>query len=121
MTPSFPQLRSSVLPPDGLSVDEHRLDSVGRRRRVFEVGAVDNGVGVENDEVGMIAFAHRAAPGEAEDRGGQSGHAVHGILQRDQAEVACIAAEHPRSEAHTSELQSLMRISYAVFCLKKKK
>src|SRR3546814_8238358 len=29
-------------------------------------------------------------------------------------------AEAPRSEEHTSELQSLMRISYAVFCLKKK-
>src|SRR3546814_3337009 len=30
-------------------------------------------------------------------------------------------AQHPvRSEEHTSELQSLMRISYAVFCLKKK-
>src|SRR3546814_6293532 len=27
----------------------------------------------------------------------------------------------PRSEEHTSELQSLMRISYAVYCLKKKK
>src|SRR3546814_8627923 len=30
------------------------------------------------------------------------------------------AAGHRRSEEHTSELQSLMRISYAVFCLKKK-
>src|SRR3546814_4560924 len=30
-------------------------------------------------------------------------------------------AFHERSEEHTSELQSLMRISYAVFCLKKKK
>src|SRR3546814_8033585 len=29
--------------------------------------------------------------------------------------------EQPRSEEQTSELQSLMRISYAVFCLKKKK
>src|SRR3546814_5739063 len=29
--------------------------------------------------------------------------------------------EQSRSEEHTSELQSLMRISYAVFCLKKKK
>src|SRR3546814_9794371 len=29
--------------------------------------------------------------------------------------------EEARSEEHTSELQSLMRISYAVFCLKKKK
>src|SRR3546814_4426051 len=31
------------------------------------------------------------------------------------------AVERLRSEEHTSELQSLMRISYAVFCLKKKK
>src|SRR3546814_8516298 len=30
-------------------------------------------------------------------------------------------SSHLRSEEHTSELQSLMRISYAVFCLKKKK
>src|SRR3546814_3917627 len=30
-----------------------------------------------------------------------------------------LARELPRSEEHTSELQSLMRISYAVFCLKK--
>src|SRR3546814_6090576 len=29
-------------------------------------------------------------------------------------------ADVPRSEEHTSELQSLMRLSYAVFCLKKK-
>src|SRR3546814_10110640 len=32
-----------------------------------------------------------------------------------------IAGAEDRSEEHTSELQSLMRISYAVFCLKKKK
>src|SRR3546814_1729528 len=31
------------------------------------------------------------------------------------------ATKYDRSEEHTSELQSLMRISYAVFCLKKKK
>src|SRR3546814_20222624 len=34
--------------------------------------------------------------------------------------VSCGAGQR-RSEEHTSELQSLMRISYAVFCLKKKK
>src|SRR3546814_14102736 len=33
----------------------------------------------------------------------------------------CHVMAHERSEEHTSELQSLMRISYAVFCLKKKK
>src|SRR3546814_4348225 len=32
----------------------------------------------------------------------------------------CCLGSHHRSEEHTSELQSLMRISYAVFCLKKK-
>src|SRR3546814_8299187 len=32
-----------------------------------------------------------------------------------------VGTEKKRSEEHTSELQSLMRISYAVFCLKKKK
>src|SRR3546814_8753642 len=36
--------------------------------------------------------------------------------------VSATRLAHPRrSEEHTSELQSLMRISYAVFCLKKKK
>src|SRR3546814_4506293 len=34
---------------------------------------------------------------------------------------AAISVSDARSEEHTSELQSLMRISYAVFCLKKKK
>src|SRR3546814_3457995 len=41
------------------------------------------------------------------------GHALRTALRS-------IAEKH-RSEEHTSELQSLMRISYAVFCLKKKK
>src|SRR3546814_8984700 len=34
--------------------------------------------------------------------------------------TATVIRGHVRSEAHTSEIQSLMRISYAVFCLKKK-
>src|SRR3546814_9030043 len=37
------------------------------------------------------------------------------------ASGAAFMAHGTRSEEHTSELQSLMRISYAVFCLKKKK
>src|SRR3546814_6558446 len=39
-------------------------------------------------------------------------------FRKDVAKLSCCAG---RSEEHTSELQSLMRISYAVFCLKKKK
>src|SRR3546814_7138743 len=42
-------------------------------------------------------------------------------VSSDYADTARIeAADLLRSEEHTSELQSLMRISYAVFCLKKK-
>src|SRR3546814_2412682 len=60
------------------------------------------------------------------------GHGVGGfrLLRREMAEHAAgdrrIEPQHlqrrdqGRSEEHTSELQSLMRISYAVFCLKKK-
>src|SRR3546814_6645664 len=48
------------------------------------------------------------------------------VLQQDRRALPLIIAEigtmlRIRSEEHTSELQSLMRISYAVFCLKKKK
>src|SRR3546814_8698181 len=44
-------------------------------------------------------------------------------IQRDHGGTLTIAhvLKRERSEEHTSELQSLMRISYAVFCLKKKK
>src|SRR3546814_8134630 len=41
-------------------------------------------------------------------------------LQPDRRDAA-VGDRDRRSEEHTSELQSLMRISYAVFCLKKKK
>src|SRR3546814_10775637 len=40
--------------------------------------------------------------------------------QRGRMELHEFHVRNPRSEEHTSELQSLMRISYAVFCLKKK-
>src|SRR3546814_10398858 len=42
------------------------------------------------------------------------------IPRRPAAPSVAVLRRH-RSEEHTSELQSLMRISYAVFCLKKKK
>src|SRR3546814_7194889 len=45
----------------------------------------------------------------------------HSIAECFQAACSHDETPVPRSEEHTSELQSLMRISYAVFCLKKKK
>src|SRR3546814_10527995 len=48
--------------------------------------------------------------------------ATQGVLFRDAAAIENFRkVDTLRSEEHTSELQSLMRISYAVFCLKKKK
>src|SRR3546814_7689987 len=44
-----------------------------------------------------------------------------GPALRMDTEAAMLHHPKQRSEEHTSELQSLMRISYAVFCLKKKK
>src|SRR3546814_988467 len=55
-------------------------------------------------------------PGHAGSRCDQS--AWH--LQRFRRQPAAGLGRIVRSEEHTSELQSLMRISYAVFCLKKK-
>src|SRR3546814_8319181 len=45
---------------------------------------------------------------------------VRGYIQRQGFIMSHIPIHPGRSEEHTSELQSLMRISYAVFCLKKK-
>src|SRR3546814_4912464 len=42
------------------------------------------------------------------------------ISEQDKVSAMARGIEINRSEEHTSELQSLMRISYAVFCLKKK-
>src|SRR3546814_4335239 len=47
--------------------------------------------------------------------------AVRNMRMRRSSEVTEDDGGCGRSEEHTSELQSLMRISYAVFCLKKKK
>src|SRR3546814_3332601 len=55
------------------------------------------------------------------DHGANATRRDHGISEGDIAGVGIVRPSSDRSEEHTSELQSLMRISYAVFCLKKKK
>src|SRR3546814_5452875 len=68
---------------------------------------------VLRDEVGRIALGD-AAPLRRDDVG-----VIIFALVVEYLPV--VEADALRSEEHTSELQSLMRISYAVFCLKKKK
>src|SRR3546814_8676122 len=69
---------------------------------------------------------------DRQDAGAAAGQTVAGLHAVEVEAAALVAARgrqvgHDavvpaiRSEEHTSELQSLMRISYAVFCLKKKK
>src|SRR3546814_1401400 len=49
------------------------------------------------------------------------GGAQRQVVSDAEPRARLLLRQHQRSEEHTSELQSLMRISYAVFCLKKKK
>src|SRR3546814_3725246 len=48
-------------------------------------------------------------------------YAIAEVVRRQRGGAAVVMGALSRSEEHTSELQSLMRISYAVFCLEKKK
>src|SRR3546814_1128272 len=64
------------------------------------------------------------APGSRADGGGVAGDPAaiaRGTGAGFEPDQGTQIAGHRRSEEHTPELQSLMRISYAVFCLKKKK
>src|SRR3546814_9504680 len=65
----------------------------------------------------VAADTHLYRPARAEGAGART--AGPGHLQA--AAIVGLGRAGARSEEHTSELQSLMRISYAVFCLKKKK
>src|SRR3546814_8957996 len=73
------------------------------------------------DCIGVVTGAGTDRGGHLDDlaaqcsqRRGELGHRRMIVLRGDKR-------SDQRSEEHTSELQSLMRISYAVFCLKKKK
>src|SRR3546814_5460798 len=73
------------------TLEQHVADDRQLRRRVVEDDMARRVPRTMDDIEGQVADRHR------------------------------IAVVQPRSEEHTSELQSLMRNSYAVFCLKKKK
>src|SRR3546814_8173951 len=71
--------------------------------------------------MGLIQDAHNCG-GRACRQGVMARFAIGCLeLLMEMQQVRYFVALAGRSEEHTSELQSLMRISYAVFCLKKKK
>src|SRR3546814_3654372 len=95
---------------DGVIWPWHRRDAAAPRQRLCRAGQWRH-----------LAASHLA---EGEGRGSRKGPSgFFGCNER--AHAAVVAHDRgsryrKRSEEHTSELQSLMRISYAVFCLEKK-
>src|SRR3546814_7948848 len=75
-----------------------------------------------SDERGRIVITDRKKDIIINDKGDNvAPQKVEGMLTLEPEILqAMVAGDRRRSEEHTSELQSLMRISYAVFCLKKK-
>src|SRR3546814_3844325 len=86
------------------------------------VAAVDEGMAdlLPGGKADVVAGLHHMALVSKQQR--HLAFEDEGMLLLQQVIVpGCAAHAGRRSEEHTSELQSLMRISYAVFCLKKKK
>src|SRR3546814_5080533 len=88
--------------------------------------AIDLGAATAMPDLGMYVIGkveHGATARQVDHLATRREH-VHPILDQIAAQPgdkgAVIIAIAARSEEHTSELQSLMRISYAVFCLKTK-
>src|SRR3546814_5842532 len=80
-------------------------------------------VDVPEGESLMQAAQNNMIPGIDADCGGACACATCHVFVADEwtSRLPPVSENEDRSEEHTSELQSLMRISYAVFCLKKKK
>src|SRR3546814_8520766 len=121
MTPSFPTRRSADLAPvRGGSAD----DQPDRPHHLARTGRADDG----DHGRGALGLGVRGAIGHDEaDRGNRRDAHDRRVADGSAGAAADDLGDHPdaaigllRSEEHTSELKSLMRISYAVFCLKKK-
>src|SRR3546814_6772321 len=95
---------------------DHRLDIGG----VYQPSKQVTDFGIRTERQGILAL--RPVQGQCGKLaiGGHRPQKVPGLV----IGIRTLVVSHgvnDRSEEHTSELQSLVRISYAVFCLKKKK
>src|SRR3546814_9743758 len=102
-------MRISDWSSDVCSADLQRSDEQGVRESIAQLDALIAREGERGIPASRIILAGFSQGGAI---------VLSAALRRQQAVAGVMAL---RSEEHTSELQSLMRISYAVFCLKKKK
>src|SRR3546814_4954038 len=113
MTHSFPTRRSSDLH------DQPRCDEIAERHAHHLRPSASAQSDGKNDEIEQRR--DRRCPDRLELDLEEPPHLLH-IERAKPAPIDVPDHGHAgRSEEHTSELQSLMRISYAVFCLKNKK
>src|SRR3546814_2586384 len=120
-----------------LADGETVLENAAREPEVVDLanclramGAKIEGDGTTTIRIRGVTALHAATHAVMPDRIETGSYLVAGAVTRGRVRVnktdpavmdAVLVKLQQRSEEHTSELQSLMRISYAVFCLKKKK
>src|SRR3546814_2239177 len=93
-------------------------ERLGRHAADIDAGAADGAMADQRDVGAFLG----GCDGGGEPRRSRADHRKIVPANRFPARIAAMGHVRAlRSEEHTSELQSLMRISYAVFCLKKKK
>src|SRR3546814_2327077 len=93
-----------------------RTDTLFPYTTLFRSNVCAAGVAGRGRQGGPRCDARRLRRRPGESRRGGRGASEEGVQERHGE----FQPPRVRSEEHTSELQSLMRISYAVFCLKKK-
>src|SRR3546814_2883179 len=93
------------------------IQDLDKVRRVVRLGGFVNCIDTFEDQPGVI---NRASDLMVEVFGEKGRHARSAVGVNALPLGAPVEIDAMRSEEHTSELQSLMRNSYAVFCLKKK-
>src|SRR3546814_2613493 len=101
-----------------IDILSHRVDSLRPSRSWQGAGLRVGRFTPYHQRVRRCWMARTDAP---RGRNGRRAFSARFLNFRDRRTPIVLPETSPRSEEHTSELQSLMRISYAVFCLKKKK
>src|SRR3546814_3720871 len=107
--PGWWRMRPLVMPP---LADLHR-----RRLDGVTFVAVTGSAGKTTTSLLAAAVLETAGRTRPPRQANRLEYVMAAVLATQPSDDFCVV----RSEEHTSELQSLMRISYAVFCLKKKK